>query len=188
MIPPDTTIVSKRLRLRHCSISDIPFVLSASKHEGFCDGMKWEPPQTEEQLLAPYEDNEQSWRAGSAYTFTLETLSTGEPIGRIAIRHQDASVWNVGFWTHPEHQRMGYMTEATRTLIHFGFTHLAATEIQAAHATWNVASRRVLEKSGLRFIKHLPEGFQKRGKWVAEDLLSITFEQWRQTTESADLL
>jgi ribosomal-protein-alanine N-acetyltransferase len=183
MIPHETVILSKRLRLRRFSKSDIPFVFSASRYVGFCDGMRWSPPEREDELLEPCLANEQAWQSGAAYVFTIESLSTAESLGRIAVRRQEGSLWDLGFWTHPLHQRQGYMTEATAALIEFGFVQLGASEIQAAHATWNVASRRVLEQAGLHFIRHVPEGFQKNGEWIEEDLLSITRQQWEQQTE-----
>ena len=186
MIPHDTTILSERLRLRRFSKSDIPFIFSATRREGFCDGMCWNPPEAESELLEPYANNVRAWELGTAYTFMLEKRDSGEPLGRIAIRRQEGSLWDIGFWTHPLHQGQGYMTEAAIALIDFGFSRLGASEIQAAHALWNVASRRVLERAGLRFVRYLPEGFQKNGKWVEEDLLSITRQQWEQKAGSAD--
>lgn len=180
MIPHDTIILSSRLRLRRFAKSDIPFVFSASRHKGFCDGMRWSPPATEDELLEPFANNERSWQLGLGYTFTIEDRATTEPLGRICIRHQEGNLWDLGFWTHPAHQRRGIMTEAAQALIAFGFTELGATEIQAAHATWNVASRRVLEKAGLKFHSHIPASFQKNGKWVEEDLLSIALEDWEK--------
>jgi len=187
MISVDITITTDRLRLRRFSKSDIPFVFSASRYEGFCDGMRWSPPQTEEELLAPFEANAQAWQSGSGYTFTIESRSTAEPLGRVVIRFKTGSIWDLGFWTHPLHQRQGYMTEATHALIEYGFMQLGASEIQAGHATWNIGSRRVLERAGLHFLRHIPEGFQKNGQWIEEDLLSITRLQWEQKkTERAD--
>ncbi|MCX6971802.1 MAG: GNAT family protein [Verrucomicrobia bacterium] len=184
MISADTTIITDRLRLRRFARSDISFVFSASRYEGFCDGMRWSPPQTEDELLAPCEANAQAWQSGNAYTFTIENRSTEEPLGRIVIRFQTGSLWDLGFWIHPLHQQQGYMTEATLAVIEYGFLQLRASEIQAAHATWNIASRRVLEKAGLHFIKRIPEGFQKNGQWMEEDLFSITREQWEEKMTS----
>lgn len=178
MISVDTTINTDRLRLRRFAKSDIAFVFSASRYEGFCDGMRWSPPESEDELLAPLKANEQAWLSGSGYTFTIEKLTTEEPVGRISIRLRNGSIWDLGFWTHPLHQRQGYMIEATLALIDYGFLQLGATEIQAAHATWNAASRRVLERAGMLFIKRVPEGFEKNGQWIEEDVLSITRQQW----------
>lgn len=144
--------------------------------------MRWHPPQTEDELLEPFLANEQAWQSGAAYTFTIESRTTTEPLGRIVIRRQEDAIWDLGFWTHPLHQRQGYMTEAVVASLGFGFVQLGASEIQAAHATWNAASRRVLDRAGLHFIRRIPEGFQKNGEWVEEDLLSITRRQWQQRT------
>ena len=65
------------------------------------------------------------------------------------------------------------MTKSVLALPRFAFDHLGAKEIRAVHAVWNVASRRVLEKAGFEFVAHIPEGFQKHGQWVAEDMLRL---------------
>jgi len=132
--------------------------------------MRWSPPATEEELLVPFENNMAAWEAGMAYTFTIQTKAAGTPIGRIVIRCKGDGCWDLGFWTHPDHQGQGYMTEAAAAMLEFGFETLAASRIEAAHATWNLSSRRVLEKIGMSFVRHNPEGFQKNGQWVAEDL------------------
>lgn len=147
--------------------------------------MRWNPPETLDELLAPYETNEQAWRSGAGYTFTIEGRDKPELLGRISIRLVHESLWDLGFWIHPLHQRQGYMTEAASALIEYGFLKLRASEIQAVHATWNIASKRVLERAGLRFIKHVPEGFQKNGQWIEEDLHSITLKQWEKSQRSA---
>jgi RimJ/RimL family protein N-acetyltransferase len=75
------------------------------------------------------------------------------------------------------------MTEAAAAVLEFGFEVLSASEIEAAHAIWNIASRRVLEKIGMTFVRHLPQGFQKDGQWVEEDLLAISAADWRKRAE-----
>lgn len=49
-------------------------------------------------------------------------------------------VWNIEFWTHPEHQRKGYMTEAAVAIVEIGFSVLGADRIQGYHALWNTGS------------------------------------------------
>ena len=183
MMPATKTIETPRCVLRRVSRDDIPFVFSASRHPGFCDGMRWSPPATEEELLIPYEKNASAWEQGAAYTFTIAAKVAGVRVGRIGIRRQAADIWDLGFWTHPDHQGRGYMTEAAAAVLEFGFEVLSASEIEAAHAIWNIASRRVLEKIGMTFVRHLPQGFQKDGQWVEEDLLAISTADWRKRAE-----
>lgn len=142
--------------------------------------MLWDPPTTEEELLVPYEKNLSAWDQGTAYTFTITLKDAATRVGRIVIRTEEADIWELGFWTHPDHQGRGYMTEAAAAMLRFGFEELSASQIEAGHATWNAASRRVLEKIGLSFVQHVPQGFQKDGHWVAEDLYALSAVEWRK--------
>ena len=65
------------------------------------------------------------------------------------------------------------MTEAVQKIIQFGLHDLEAKEIEAFHASWNKASKRVLEKCGMIWRAHIEAGFQKRGEWVPEERYSI---------------
>lgn len=121
----------------------------------------------------------QASRAGTAFVFTITHLDSKIFIGRIGIRqNEQPNVWNIGFWTHPEHQGKGYMTEAAQAVIESGFTRLEAIRIEASFALWNISSQRVLEKIGMRFIEYLPQGFQKKGQWIEENKMGITKEEW----------
>ena len=175
----DLVLRTPRCRLRIPTEEDIPHVYSASQTAGFNDGMLWDPPATIQELREPYERSLESWEQGTAYSFSIDSLSTGKFIGRISIRKTDeAGVWNIGFWTHPTQQGRGFMWEATSAIIELGFEKLDAKRIEACHALWNVGSQKLLEKVGMIFIKHIPEGFQKRGEWVAENLMAIDRVNW----------
>jgi len=47
----------------------------------------------------------------------------------------------------------GYATEGSRALIHKAFTDLGANRVYAETMAVNTASRRVMEKSGLRYVR-----------------------------------
>lgn len=165
---------TKRCLLRHVTEDDIPHVFSASQVAGFNDGMVWDPPTKPDELLKPYRDNCDAWSSGRAYVFTIESFEQIF-IGRVSIRSTESEgLWNIGFWTHPNHQSQGYMTEVVQRILKFGFEDLSATEIEACHASWNEASKKVLERCGMTWREHIPQGFKKRGEWIAEERLSIT--------------
>ncbi len=178
-IAEDFVIETDRCRLRIPSLTDIPHVFSATRHPGFNDGMVWNPPRDESELIEPYESALRTWRNGEHYGFTIEGKAAEEFIGRISIRRESKDgVWNIGFFTHPEHQGRGYMTEAGHAVVRFGFSELAAQRIEARHALWNRASETVLSRLGMHFVEALPEGFMKNGEWVPENKLAITREDW----------
>ncbi|TBR57915.1 hypothetical protein B4U84_18315 [Westiellopsis prolifica IICB1] len=173
-------INTERCILRCVCEQDIPYVFSATRFKGFNNGMLWEAPQSIEELNEPLKRSLQAWDSGSAYTFTIESVNKGIFLGRISIRKDETEgVWNIGFWTHPEHQRQGYMTEAAKAIIEFGFTVLNAIRIEACHALWNIGSEKVLTRIGMKFVRHIEHGFQKDGKWVEENLLAIKIEDWK---------
>jgi len=178
-IPTSHTLTTPRCRLRSITEEDIPHVFRASQFPGFTDGMLWEPPAREEELREYHELNLRAWEDGSAYCFTIEAQDPILFIGRIIIRKQkEESTWDLGFWTHPEQQGKGYMTEACQAVLHFGFEALHADTILACHALWNRASEAVLKKNGMVFLRHIPKGFKKKGEWVEENLLGLNREQW----------
>lgn len=143
--------------------------------------MLWDPPNSEYELVAPYENNVKAWAEDSAYCFTIETKEPLAFVGRISIRKkEEKNLWDLGFWTHPKRQGKGYMSEAVQAVIGFGFLELQASRIVACHALWNKPSERVLKKSGMTFIKHIPEGYKKNGKWIEENLLGITRNEWNE--------
>lgn len=52
-IPTSHQIETPRFLLRIPNETDIPFVFSATRFKGFNDGMVWEPPEKQEDLIAP---------------------------------------------------------------------------------------------------------------------------------------
>jgi [ribosomal protein S5]-alanine N-acetyltransferase len=180
LIPRSFTIKTARCFLRCPSEQDIPHVFSATRFAGFNDGMRWEPPASIDELYQPLQNNLLAWDAGSAYSFTISTLSSETFLGRIAIRQSDelADIWDIEFWTHPSHYNQGFMTEAAQAILEFGFIQLGAISIEAGYAVWNKSSQRVLEKIGLKFVKYDKQGFQKRGKWVETNRMIISKEEW----------
>ena len=58
----------------------------------------------------------------------------------------------VGYRVAPAHQRRGYATEALRLLMPIAVTHGFA-ELWVTCRPGNIASRRVLEKAGARFVE-----------------------------------
>ncbi len=176
----DFQLETVRCRLRHVCSDDIPHVFSATRTPGFNDGMLWDAPDRIEDLAIPHENNGKGWREGTMFVFTIEEKVSGAFIGRIVLVPDSEALWKLGFWTHPDRQGQGYATEAAKAVLTLAFDHFQAEAVEAYHAIWNMASARVLEKVEMRFVRYVPEGFQKKGRWVEENLLRITRSEWEQ--------
>ena len=179
VISPDFTIETARCRLRCPAPADLPAVFTATRHAGFNDGMQWEPPIAIEELDQPLRETLLDWAAGKTFCFTIANPASDCLIGRIGLRQTNrVQVWNLGFWTHPDYQGQGYMTEATTAMIEFGFEQLGATRIEASYALWNQASQRTLTRVGMRLVRYIPHAFQKRGRWIEANKMEITQREW----------
>lgn len=180
-IPLNYTIKTDRLLLRSPSKDDIPFIFKATRHDGFNDGMLWDPPKNIEELNEPFFRNITSWKDGKSFTFSIDLKDSKDFVGRISIRKAgDDNTFSIGFFTIPEFYGNGYMSEALEGVLDFGFNTLKANKIEACHAPWNVGSRKVLEKNGMKFVRHIEKGYRKKGEWIAEDLLAISKECFYQ--------
>ncbi|MBC2607766.1 GNAT family N-acetyltransferase [Pelagicoccus albus] len=183
-IPLGHTLETERLILRISSNEEIDFVWDAVNSPGFLDGMMWNRPESKEELQRFSGNAQARWLAGDAYTFTFCDRLTGEPLGRI-LAEKRFSKWNFGFWTHPKKQGAGYATEALSAILSFGFLELGIREATASHASWNLASKKVLENNGFRFRMRTEDGFERGGEWIALDSLSLSKDRWYESHVSS---
>jgi RimJ/RimL family protein N-acetyltransferase len=76
----------------------------------------------------------------------------------------------------------GYATEGSRALIHKGFAELGVVRVVAFTMVVNVASRRVMEKSGLRFVRtfHQPWPDYIEGEEEGDVEYALLRSEWEQ--------
>ena len=115
--------------------------------------------------------------AGTLYSFAIERIAPAELdqpagktlLGAIAItpnaRFRRAEI---GYWLGVEHWNRGYMTEAARRVVAFGFAQLGLQRIQATCYPRNPASAKVMQHAGLRHEGLLRGYVHKDG--VQEDI------------------
>lgn len=86
----------------------------------------------------------------------------------------------VGYWVDAEHAGQGYVPEGVAVILRYGFEELGLHRIEAAIVPRNAASRRVMDKLGLR-EEGLAERFlQIRGVWEDHVRYAITIEEWNE--------
>lgn len=57
--------------LRFPSLEDIPNIFSATRYKEFNDGIIWDPPKSQEELVKPFENAEKAWENNECYSFTI---------------------------------------------------------------------------------------------------------------------
>jgi len=138
--------------------------------------------QTRESVREAIHANQVSPR--HSYDFAIIRTSDQALIGQIGIgaaecRHHGSL--DFGYALARQYWGNGYMTEALKTLLRFGFTELGAHRICAECDPSNLASARVMEKAGMRCEAH----FRKiriyagaEGDWHDSLLYAVLDDEW----------
>ncbi len=81
------------------------------------------------------------------------------------IRRGPAQCGTLGYWVGEPFARQGYMREAILGVVHYSFTKLDLSRIEAACLPENAASRGVLEKTGFKYEGVAQSYLQINGRW-----------------------
>lgn len=165
-------IQTERMILRPPQHSDFRS-WSALRHnsEGFLT--PWEPTWSKDHLSRKGYSNRVYWshrslNAGSAVPVFLERREDGMLLGAITldnIRRGPAQAGTMGYWVGAQFAREGFMSEAIGALVHYAFSTLDISRIEAACLPENAPSRGVLEKSGFKYEGVAQSYLQIDGRW-----------------------
>jgi ribosomal-protein-alanine N-acetyltransferase len=103
-----------------------------------------------------------------AYPFFIFRRSDHALVGGMTlanIRRGCAQAGSLGYWMGAAYARQGHMTAAVRALIPFAFGTLRLHRLEAACIPANVASIRLLEKTGFRREGYAREYLCINGMW-----------------------
>ena len=91
--------------------------------------------------------------------------------------HQSAYV---GYWVDESLAGHGYMPESVAAVLQFGFEQLLLHRIQISIIPRNTASRRVVEKLGVRDEGIAVRYLEINGTWEDHIRYAMTLEEWEQ--------
>ncbi len=111
--------------------------------------------------------------------------STGHFLGWFHLRPDDPELPDVvelGYRLRKSSWGKGYATEGSRALVAKGFAELGVERVFATTMVVNVASRRVLEKAGLRFVRifHQPWPDKIEGDEAGDVEYALHRAEWEQ--------
>lgn len=78
-----------------------------------------------------------------------------------------------GYEIHPDYWNQGYMTEALRATLRFGFEHMDLHRVEANIDPANIGSRRTVEKAGFRLEAMLRENWFYAGQFTDSAIYGI---------------
>jgi [ribosomal protein S5]-alanine N-acetyltransferase len=153
-LPP---IVGEGIVLRSPQMADYP--AWAALREGSREFLTpWEPTWPADDLTrAAFRQRIKRYaedvRCDQAYPFFLFRKTDDTLVGGLAlanIRRGVAQAGSLGYWVGAPYVRQGYMTAAVRALLPVAFDVLRLHRMEAACIPTNVASVRLLERTGFR--------------------------------------
>ena len=151
----------------------------------------WEPTWAEDHLSRKSFTNRVYWAqrsiaAGSAVPLFLIRRSDDGLLGAITldnIRRGPAQAGTTGYWIGQPFARQGYMREAVTALVHYAFTTLDLSRIEAGCLPENTPSRRLLEQCGYKYEGVAQSYLQINGRWRTHVLYAALRADRRGRTE-----
>ena len=140
----------------------------------------WKPHETRAESLGVIRMFTQE-----ANVFAIERKSDHRVIGSIGL-HRDKcrnlpDVRAVGYVLAQDCWGNGYMSEAVRRILRFGFEEMQLRLMSVSHYTFNDRSRRVIEKCGFVYEGTLRETFLRYdGAVFDEAMYSLTKQEWQE--------
>ncbi len=177
-------VETARLMIRELTENDLDALHEWRRHPAYRRHLPM-PRQTraavEEELHAVLRDQidqrRQRWLLGVVELKSGRLM--GEAILKLtpALRHRQGEI---GWAVAEDLKGNGYATEIGRALIDTAFGRLRLHRVFAMCSTENLASRRVMEKLGMREEGTLREHFRARERWWSSHLCAVLEGEYRK--------
>lgn len=183
MADPTLPIRTERLLLRPFVDSDFDACYDLFRREEVARYLPWEPRTPEQVIemleriktLTSFEDDPRWIR------LALVLPESGALVGDIGLNgaNSDRGEGEIGFVVHPDHQRRGYASEASRAVLRMGFEQLGLHRIIARADPRNRGSVGVMKRLGMRREAHYVESEPIKGAWADQVLYAMLDHEWR---------
>ena len=144
---------TERLRLRAMRVCDSEDMFDYARNPEVTRYLLWSPHRDISHTRAYLEYLAGRYRIGAHYEWAVIHKESGKMIGTCGFARIDCAhnCGELGYVLHPDYHNQGLMTEAATRVMRFGFQVLGLHRIEARYMKENTASRRVMDKLGLKF-------------------------------------
>lgn len=171
------TMRTKRLILRPITLDDAPSVFDYAKSELVGPSAGWKPHKTIEETIQFIEYSIKKRDYGQPGVFAITLKRTKKVIGTIEIHSYQGHKGEIGFVLHPKYWNKGYITEAAKAVIIYGFELLQLQRLQYGYFLFNQQSKRVCEKLEFTYEGVLRKKYmQYNNEPIDEVISSITID------------
>lgn len=158
---------TERLVLRPVTFDDVPAIHQYCSDPDVARYTTWHPHQSLLETQAYVGAVQDQYDRDEPSPWGVEHRAEGVLIGTCGFvaRSPEHHRAELGYTLARRYWGQGYMTEAVRAIIAFAFDHLDVNRIEAVCDAENLASARVLEKSGLAFEGILRDYLLIKGRY-----------------------
>ncbi|MBD2501563.1 GNAT family N-acetyltransferase [Anabaena azotica] len=164
-------IETTRLRLRYFNLQDFDDLFRLYSDT---EVMKYLSPRSREQTEASLLKHIQHWQEHNLGMWAVVDKQSGKMIGRCGLGFLDnTSEVELGYVLDKSYWNMGLGTEASIATLNYGFLTINLERIVAIANPANIASRRVIEKVGMKY--------QKLAHYYGQDVVyyAISQSEWQ---------
>lgn len=166
-------IETERLILSQLHEADIPFVVQYLQDKAFSELTSNIPsPYTEENAHFWIKMSQEAFDGKSGYTFAIRDKEN-KIMGAIGLHDREDDKAELGYWLGVPFWNKGYVTEAAKAVLDFGFNELYFNKIYAVHFLHNPSSGKVLQKIGMEKEALLKQHLKKNGEYFDVPLYSV---------------
>ena len=138
-----------RLTLRPFTLDDAPAVQAlASAYEVALNTLMIPHPYPDGAAAEWIRTHDDDFTANRLHHFAIDD---GQVCGAIGLIMKDDGMGEIGYWLGVPFWNRGYVSEAAREIIRYGFEDVGLRRIFAACFKRNGASARVMEKAGMTY-------------------------------------
>lgn len=178
-------IETDRLILTELQAGDIPQIVNYASNRNISEYTLNLPyPCSEKDAVYWVNLSNQGLKNGTNYIFAIRLKVSDEVIGGIGLTVEKKFFCaEIGHWIAEPFWNNGYTTEATKSVIDFGFDNLDLNKITSSHLDKNPASGKVMFKYGMIKESVLKEHVCKNNFFHTLVLYELTKSEYKKQTD-----
>ena len=179
--PKDIILETDRLVLKPILEDDADFIYQNVKEYEIARWLVNLPyPYPKDGAIKYIRETTELMKKGLSYELPIRLRSTGELIGVMAVLNVDKKNKNaeLGYWIAKKEWNKGYAVEAGQKVLEFGFNILNLERMYAKCVFENNASRKVMEKIGMKYEGTMRYEILKENQYFDMSYYGIIKENW----------
>jgi len=171
---------TKRLLLRKINLKDARDIFEYAQVKDATSHVPWDPHKSIQDSRAFIKFATEQFTAGSSIIWGIEVKKEKKLIGTIDLRgwRTTNNCGEIGYVISNKYWNMGFITEALKAVIKFGFEKLQLNRIESHCEEENIGSWHVMEKAGMKYEGTLREKIFMKEKYRSMKMYSILKKEY----------